>query len=217
MSTSMPRPRVLVTAGPTAEDIDPVRFITNRSSGRMGMEVARAVKAAGGSALLILGPTRLSPPAGINVVNVRSAEDMAKAVDKNLSWADALVMAAAVADYTPIEPLDVKLKKTDGDLVLRLKRTRDILAGVKTSPHRRGRYVVGFSLDIGMNLAEGRRKLEEKDLDLIIVNSVSSFDAEHEHAYILGPEESEECGEIPKEQLAGKIVRRIVRWCEANN
>lgn len=211
------RPRILVTAGPTAEDIDPIRYITNRSSGRMGMEIARAVKMAGAEPFLILGPTRLVPPPGIHVLNVRSAADMAKAVEKNFAWADALVMAAAVADYTPAEPMQVKLKKSDGDLVLHLKRTKDILSALKDLPSRRGKFIAGFSLDVDVNLNEGLRKLQEKDLDLIVVNNVSSFGGDRENACILTPTEKEDCGDIPKDQLAAKIVKRIVRWYEAHS
>lgn len=211
------RPRVLVTAGPTAEDIDPIRFITNRSSGRMGMEVAKAVKFAGGDPFLVLGPSRLSPPPGIHVLNVRSAADMTKAVLKNFAWADAVVMAAAVADYTPAEPLDAKLKKTDGDLVLKLKRTVDILAALRDLPERKGKFIAGFSLDVDVNMNEGRRKLIEKELDLIVVNNVSSFGGDRENAHILTKTEMEEYGHIPKDQLATVIVKHIIRWYDANS
>lgn len=206
--------KVLITAGPTAEDIDPVRFITNRSSGRMGVELAIVAHKAGAEPILILGPTRIAPPDNIRTIRIRSAEDMAKAVDANFPNCEALIMAAAVADYTPAEPLDHKLKKADGDLILRLKRTRDILAGIAKSPHREGRYVIGFSLDVDMNLVEGRRKLEAKNLDLIVVNSVSSFDAGRETATLLSretPDRPEPLGDIPKDQLAQILIDRIIR------
>lgn len=203
-------PRVLVTAGPTAEDIDPVRYLTNRSTGRMGIEMARAVQMAGGSATLVLGPTALPPPEGVDVVRVRSAADMAAAVLRHLPGHQALVMAAAVADYTPAEPLESKLKKKDGDLYLRLKRTTDILAAVKDSPHRAGKCVVGFSLDVGVNIAEGRRKLEEKDLDFIVVNTTASFGSDRESAVIISRYGEEHCGEIGKGELAGILLSRIM-------
>ncbi len=202
--------RVLITAGPTAEDIDPVRFITNRSSGRMGMEVARAVQLAGGIPFLILGPTQLEPPNGIETLRVRSAADMHRAVIDRLDWADSLVMAAAVADYTPADPLTEKLKKQDGDLCLRLKRTVDILADLKDRPERRGKFIVGFSLDVRLNLEEGRRKLLAKNLDLIVVNTTSSFGSDEETADIVSPDSIEECGVIGKDELARKIVDRII-------
>lgn len=203
-------PRVLITAGPTAEDIDPVRFITNRSTGRMGIEMARAVRDGGGTPLLVLGPTHLEPPPGVAVMRVRSAEDMCRAVLANLRWAQCLVMAAAVADYTPAEPLDAKLKKKDGDLFLRLKRTSDILATVKELPERRSKFIIGFSLDVTLNLDEGRRKLAAKNLDLIIVNTTSSFGSGHERACLVGPAASEDCGEIGKEELSQLLFSRIL-------
>lgn len=205
-----PGPRVLITAGPTAEDIDPVRYITNRSTGRMGIEVAEAVARSGGTPLLVLGPTHQTVAPDVPVVNVRSASDMCRAVLANLEWSDCLVMTAAVADYTPAEPLDTKLKKGDGDLVLRLKRTPDILRTVMERPERKGRLVIGFSLDVGMNLDEGRRKLREKQLDMIVVNTAASFGADTATAWLVRPNGEEECGTITKRQLADKIVSHII-------
>lgn len=204
------RPRVLVTAGPTAEDIDPVRYITNRSTGRMGMETALAVARAGGEPRLVLGPTPLEPPPGLAVIRVRSAADMCRAVVENLAWADCLVMTAAVADYTPAEPMDTKLKKADGDLYLRLKRTPDILRTVMALPEREGKFVVGFSLDVGMNLAEGRRKLAEKRLDLIVVNTAASFGSERIRAWFLSPGEERDLGDMEKRELADALASRIM-------
>lgn len=208
-------PRVLITAGPTAEDIDPVRYITNRSTGRMGIETARAVLRAGGTPLLILGPTHLEPPADVAVIRVRSADDMRRAVVDNLAWAESLVMTAAVADYTPAEPLDAKLKKKDGDLFLRLKRTSDILATIRDLPQRAGRFIVGFSLDVGVNLDEGRRKLRAKGLDLIVVNTVSSFGSAEATAWMLSEAGDVDCGGIGKEDLADRIVSRILAHCSS--
>lgn len=200
--------RVLVTAGPTAEDIDPVRYLTNRSTGRMGMAVAEAVRDAGGEAVLVLGPTQIPPPGGVEVVAVRSASDMLEAVQRRLSWADGLVMTAAVADYTPAEPLNEKLKKSDGDLYLRLKRTPDILRTIADRPDRC--FTVGFSLDVGVNLEEGRRKLEAKKLDLIVVNGSASFGSEQIDAVILDRAGGEEhTGPIGKYALAAKLTARI--------
>ncbi|MCD8140403.1 MAG: hypothetical protein LUE17_11610 [Planctomycetaceae bacterium] len=204
------RPRVLITAGPTAEDIDPVRFLTNRSSGRMGIELADAVLRHGGTPLLVLGPTHLRPPEGVLVVRVRSAENMNEAVQTYFAWADCLVMAAAVADYTPAEPLDSKLKKGEGDLFLRLKRTPDILAGVRERPERQDKIVVGFSLDVGENLDEGRRKLREKNLDLIVVNTTASFASERETAHLIGRNWDERLGEISKADLAERILSSML-------
>lgn len=203
-------PRILVTAGPTIEDIDPVRYLTNRSSGKMGMHLAEAAVRAGAAARLILGPTALTPPDGIETIRVRSAEDMRRAVVDNFAWCQSLVMAAAVADYTPAEPLQEKLKKKDGDLFLRLRRTADILATVKTLPGREGKFIVGFSLDVDVNLNEGRRKLREKQLDLIVVNTTASFASARETACLVTASGTEDCGEMEKEDLAERVVSRIL-------
>ncbi|MCC8179907.1 MAG: hypothetical protein LIP23_03215 [Planctomycetes bacterium] len=205
-------PKVLITAGPTAEDIDPVRFITNRSTGRMGMAVAQAVRRNGGTPTLILGPTALLAPDGIETVRVRSAQDMCDAVVDRLGRADSLVMTAAVADYTPAEPLAEKLKKNDGDLILRLKRTPDILQTVMNLPERSGKCVVGFSLDVGMNQAEGERKLREKQLDLMVVNTAASFGSDQAIAWLLTPDGSEELGQVGKDELAERIAAFIAAF-----
>ncbi|MCC8190363.1 MAG: hypothetical protein LIP77_06955 [Planctomycetes bacterium] len=210
-----PSPRVLITAGPTAEDIDPVRYITNRSTGRMGLATALATRKAGGTPFLILGPSPINPPPEIPTYRVRSAADMLAAVTAHLSWADALVMAAAVADYTPAEPLERKLKKGDGDLFLRLKRTVDILAAVRAMPERQGKCVVGFALDVGLDLEEGKRKLRDKNLDAIVVNTTESFGSGSERACILSHDDVMDCGEISKECLAEKIVSRILDFFQA--
>lgn len=202
--------RILITAGPTAEDIDPVRYITNRSSGRMGLELALAAKRAGATPLLVLGPTALAVPPGIEVAPVRSAADMCSAVLDRLAWADALVMAAAVADYTPAEPLAGKLRKKDGDLLLRLKRTPDILRAVAARPERAGMVVVGFSLDVGMNAAEGERKMRDKNLDMIVVNTVASFGSDEILPLILTPAGREDCGKMGKSGLADMVISRIL-------
>ncbi len=202
------RLRVLITAGPTAEDIDPVRYITNRSTGRMGIAVAEAVRDAGGEAVLVLGPTEVSLPEGVKIVHVRSAKDMLDAVIDNLAWSDSLVMTAAVADYTPVETLDSKLKKSDGDFLLRLKRTADILREVARHPDRG--YTVGFSLDVGVNVEEGRRKLAGKNLDLIVVNSSASFGSAAIDAVVIDRAgQVEKLGVVGKNQLAARLVERI--------
>jgi phosphopantothenoylcysteine decarboxylase/phosphopantothenate--cysteine ligase len=183
----------------------------------MGMAVAEAVRDAGGLATLILGPVAGAPPEGVIVVPVRSAADMAAAVHRLLPENHALVMAAAVADYTPAEPLGSKLKKKEGDLFLRLKRTTDILASLKDSPSRAGKCVVGFSLDVDVNLDEGRRKLEAKNLDFIVVNTVSSFGADRENAVIISPSGAEQAGDIRKEELARILVSRILDHLSRGN
>ncbi len=206
--------RVLITAGPTAEDIDPVRFLTNRSTGVMGMEVARAALRAGGDPLLILGPTATTPPPELppeRIIRVRSAADMHEAVLARLGWCRALVMTAAVADYTPAEPLADKLKKREGDLLLRLKRTTDILADMKDRPERSGKYIIGFSLGDQLDIGEGMRKLRDKNLDLVVVNTTASFGSDRERACLVSADGTEDLGEIAKPALAEKLIERILR------
>ena len=120
--------RVLISAGPTREKIDPVRFISNRSSGRMGYALAEAAQQRGAQVTLVSGPVNLTPPAGVEVINVESAAEMAAAVHANAPQADVIIMAAAVADYRPAHPIDEKMKKSPGALFLELERTEDILA-----------------------------------------------------------------------------------------
>ena len=169
---------VLVTAGPTFEDLDPVRYIGNRSTGRMGYAVAAEAAARGARVLLVTGPTALAPPAGAEVTAVRSAEEMHRTVARLASDAavDAVVMAAAVADYTPAEGArPAKIRKTDGNLVLSLRRTPDVLAelgarrGAATTP-----VLVGFAAETGDAVAGARAKLARKGADLIVANDVTT-------------------------------------------
>ena len=161
---------VLVTAGPTREPLDPVRVLTNPSTGTMGYALAEAALNRGASVTLVTGPTTLDPPDGVEVVQVQTAEDMHEAVQARREAADYVFMAAAVADYTPADPSASKRKKTDEDLVLHLRRTPDILKtlGEHKSP---GQVLVGFALETDDALDNARRKLEAKNLDWIAVNN----------------------------------------------
>lgn len=198
---------LLITAGPTCEDIDAIRFITNRSSGRMGIAIARAALSKALPVLLLLGPTHEPPPDACETVRVRSAEDMHEAVMTALPWTATLVMTAAVADYTPVTTATEKLKKTDDDLLLRLRRTSDILTAVAKSSARSNLTVVGFSLDVEQNLTEGRRKLEAKQLDAIVVNTSESFGSDIINACILSKDGSEQnLGMVTKAALAENIL-----------
>lgn len=163
--------RVLVTAGPTQEALDPVRFLTNHSTGKMGYAIAAAAAARGAAVTLVSGPTHLRPPLGVETVDVRSARDMFEAVVCRAEEQDIIVKAAAVADYRPASRSEEKLKKTGGDLTLPLVRTEDILAWL--GEHRRpGQFLCGFSMET-QNMAENARgKLERKHLDLIAANDL---------------------------------------------
>jgi phosphopantothenoylcysteine decarboxylase / phosphopantothenate---cysteine ligase len=162
-------PTVLITAGPTVESLDPVRFLSNRSSGTMGYELARAAVRLGCSVTLVSGPTALETPDGVRRIDVKSAEDMYQAV---MGQADAqiIIMAAAVADYTPDKVATDKIKKGDGDLVLHLKRTRDILRTL--GEHRKpGQTLIGFALETKDGRASALKKLASKNADWIVLNN----------------------------------------------
>ena len=174
--------RVLITAGPTYEDIDPVRYVGNRSSGRMGVALAEAAHRRGAAVTLVLGPSALTVPAGLEVVRVRSAAEMHAAVMQALPGQDVVVMAAAVADYTPATPAGQKISKSDGPLTLTLTRTRDILGDLGASRDGAARPVlVGFAAETADAVARGRRKLEAKRVDLVVANDVTQAGAGFEH------------------------------------
>jgi phosphopantothenoylcysteine synthetase/decarboxylase len=159
----------LITAGGTREYLDPVRYITNASSGRMGYALAQAAITAGHLVTLISAPTTLTPPKGVRVVPVISAADMFKAVKKAFKQCDCLIMAAAVSDYTPIEKSKVKRKKEKGILTLRLKSTEDILAWA--GKNKKKQFVVGFALEDRNLKVNANKKLISKNADMIIANA----------------------------------------------
>jgi phosphopantothenoylcysteine decarboxylase / phosphopantothenate---cysteine ligase len=171
--------RVLVTAGPTFEDIDPVRFVGNRSSGRMGYAVAAEAVRRGASVTLVTGPTHLAAPHGAEVVKVRSAAEMHAAVMARAGANDAVIMSAAVADYTPAEPSEHKAKKADGPVTITLTRTRDILGELGALPSRVQKLpvLVGFAAETRDVVGYAQRKLANKRADLIVANDVSRSDA----------------------------------------
>ena len=161
--------RVLVTAGPTREALDPVRVLTNRSSGRMGYALARAAWLRGADVTLVSGPVALEPPPGVAVVSVQSTAQMAAAVADALPLADLLLMAAAPADYRPAAPLAQKAKRGEGGLKLELEPTADILAGT-AARRKTGAVIVGFALETGDAVAGAETKLKAKQLDLVVAN-----------------------------------------------
>lgn len=161
--------RVVVTAGPTREALDPVRFISNRSSGKMGYALARAAWERGAEVLLISGPVALSPPEGVELVRVETTEEMARAVRDALPAADVLIMAAAPADFRPAAPEDRKRPRGEGGVTVALEPTTDILMAT-AGARKPGALIVGFALETGDALTRGREKLERKQLDLIVVN-----------------------------------------------
>jgi phosphopantothenoylcysteine decarboxylase / phosphopantothenate---cysteine ligase len=173
------RETVLVTAGPTCEDLDPVRYLTNRSSGRMGYALADAAARRGARVVLVSGPTALSVPAGVERVSVRTAEQMHRTVLENLTDATIVIMAAAVADYRPVEQHANKIKRGSGRLVLEFESTPDILADVS---RRKGeRILVGFAAETDHVAEHARQKLAEKAVDLIVANDVTAAGAGFDH------------------------------------
>jgi len=167
--------RVLVTAGPTQEAIDPVRFLSNRSSGKMGYAIAEAALARGAAVTLITGPVSIAPPDGARTISVRSAAEMFKAVSDNLEGSTMVLMTAAVADYRPASALQQKIKKNGDALVLELEQTDDILAAAARK--RGSRVVIGFAAETENVIENARKKLNEKCADLIVANDVSAADA----------------------------------------
>ena len=172
--------RVVVTAGPTCEDIDPVRFVGNRSSGRMGFALAAEARRRGARVTLVAGPTQVEPPQVDELVRVRSAADLHAAVMQAAEGADVVIMAAAVADYTPSSPAAGKIAKGDGPMTLTMHRTADVLADLGRLPSRvegRGPVLVGFAAETSNLLAKASAKRERKGADLIVANDVSREDS----------------------------------------
>ena len=204
---------VIVTAGPTHEPIDPVRFIGNRSSGKMGVAIAAEAAARGAAVTLILGPGTVPAPPGVTALHVATADEMRDAVLSAHPGADAVVMAAAVADFRPKKPADTKLKKEHGTPELVLEPTPDI---VRELGERRGKAVlIGFAAETGDLEAEGRRKLRDKSLDLVVVNEVgrvgTGFGADTNHAMILAADGRDEPLRVwTKPDLASEICDRVV-------
>ena len=163
--------RYLISAGPTREKIDPIRFISNRSSGKMGYALAEAARQAGHEVILVSGPVSLAAPDGLDTVMVESAAEMAAAIKSRADAADVIVMTAAVADYRPVQALADKMKKGAGKLVLELERTEDILATLGQTK-RPGQILVGFAAETRDLLVYARDKLRRKNLDWIVANDV---------------------------------------------
>ncbi|HEX4642345.1 MAG TPA: bifunctional phosphopantothenoylcysteine decarboxylase/phosphopantothenate--cysteine ligase CoaBC, partial [Candidatus Acidoferrales bacterium] len=170
---------IVVTAGPTCEDLDPVRFLTNRSSGKMGYALAQAAARRGARVILVSGPVRLDPPQGVQLISVRSTEQMHRAVLEHFSHATALIMAAAVADYRPAAPEPKKMKRGGGRLNLELEPTLDILADVARD--KGDRVLIGFAAETENVAEHARGKLESKQADLIVANDVTAEGAGFDH------------------------------------
>lgn len=205
--------RVLVTAGPTREAIDPVRFISNRSSGKMGFAVAAAARRYGASVVLVSGPTAVEPPPGVERIPVTTAAEMRDAVLSREPWASVVVMTAAVADYRAAIPARQKIKKSNGTLSLTLEQTHDILSEVGAR-RRADCLLVGFAAETEHGIEHARRKLREKRLDLIVLNDVSQanagFDVDTNRVWLISAEgEAEGWPLLDKEVVAERLMERV--------
>jgi phosphopantothenoylcysteine decarboxylase/phosphopantothenate--cysteine ligase len=208
--------RFLITVGATREEIDPVRFISNRSSGRMGFALAEAVLRRGGEVTVVSGVTSVAPPAGVKIVKALSAADMSQAVAKERANATVFIGAGAIADYRPAQRADQKIKKTEDSLTLTLERTPDVLSEV-TASRANGMLVIGFAAETENLLDNARKKLRSKNLDAIIANDVtrqdSGFDSTN-NAITIITKDSNDPVELPlmsKSEVADRILDVIVR------
>jgi phosphopantothenoylcysteine decarboxylase/phosphopantothenate--cysteine ligase len=203
---------VLVTAGPTREPIDPVRYIGNRSSGKMGYALAEAAQRRGAKVILISGPTSLKPPANVEVISVQTAAQMREAAVGNLERATIVIKAAAVADFTVRRAAGEKIKRK-GSMTLELEPTADILAEI--GARKGGRIVIGFAAETNDALANARKKLESKSLDAIVVNDVSQpgigFDSERNAVTIITHAGSETVPETSKWEVAHRVLDAVVK------
>jgi len=203
---------VLVTAGGTREALDPVRFLGNRSSGKMGYALAEAAQSRGAKVILVTGPTALYPPSHCEVVKVTTAEEMRKAVLERMVDATMVIKAAAVADYRPVNVSEQKLKRT-GPLTLELAPTEDILAEVVRKRHP-GQLIIGFAAETENRMENGRAKLLRKGADAIVVNDVAGnnvgIDADYNAATFLTPSTAIELPQMPKRKIADRILDEIL-------
>jgi phosphopantothenoylcysteine decarboxylase/phosphopantothenate--cysteine ligase len=212
---------ILITAGATREPIDPVRFISNRSSGRMGFALASAARDRGAKVTCVTGITSVAPPAGVNIINVGSAEEMHQAVARESNTATVFIAAAAVSDYRTKQPSQSKLKKSEAELELKLERTPDILREVAQS-RRNGQLIVGFAAETDDLLTNAREKLTAKGLDAIVANDVSradsGFDTEN-NAIVIMLRDQPDPIQLPlmsKLEAAHRILDEVVKLRRVN-
>lgn len=213
MPQDMAGMKVLVTAGPTQEALDPVRYLTNHSTGKMGYAIARMAMLRGAQVTLVSGPTSIAPPPFVEVVPVVSAQDMFEAVSQRAEASDIIVKAAAVADYTPVGYSDDKVKKKDGDLSIPLKRTTDILQYL--GQHRRpGQVICGFSMETRDMLENSRAKLEKKNVDMICANNLkvagAGFGVDTNVITLITKQGVEELPLLSKEEAASRILSSLL-------
>ena len=204
---------VLVTAGPTQESLDPVRYITNHSTGKMGYAIAKNAMLRGANVTLVSGPTNIKKPPFVNVIDIKSAQDMFEAVTSNAAAQDIIIKSAAVADYTPENVSDEKVKKKDGDMSIPLKRTQDILKYL--GEHKpEGQFLCGFSMETQNMLENSRAKLEKKNLDMIIANNLkvagAGFGTDTNIVTMITKDKEIELPIMSKSEVASAILDKIL-------
>lgn len=211
--------KILVTAGPTQEKLDPVRYISNHSTGKMGYAIARAAMLRGAEVTLVSGKVAITPPMGVEVVPIVSAADMAQAVKERAQEQDIIIKAAAVADYRPVVVAEEKMKKKDGDMTIPLERTEDILAYLGS--HRRpGQFLCGFSMETEHMLENSRAKLEKKNIDMIVANNLkqagAGFGTDTNVVTLLTKTDTRELPLMKKEEVADELLSYILGQMEKN-
>lgn len=204
---------ILITAGPTREPLDPARYLSNRSSGKMGYALARTAQRRGAEVVLVSGPTSLPAPPGVTMVPVQTAAEMAEAVQEHAPGAQIIIKAAAVADFRAKEVASLKIKKKGADLQLDLVPNQDILASLGKE-RRQDQVLVGFAAESNNHEAEGRRKLEAKQVDLIVVNDIlgqqTGFDVDTNQVTLITQEGAEQLALLSKEETANKIWDKVI-------
>lgn len=209
--------KVTVTAGPTREPLDPVRFLSNRSTGKMGYAIARAAMMRGADVTLIAGQTSLPDVPFVKNIHIETAKDMYEAVMEAANDSDIIIKAAAVADYTPLEVMDNKIKKSDGDMSIPLKRTDDIIGTLGKIKFESGRkfFLCGFSMETEHMLENSKAKLEKKNLDMIVANNVkvagAGFGTDTNVVTVITKDKAEELPIMSKEQVAHELLNRIIK------
>lgn len=203
---------IVVTAGPTQESIDPVRYITNHSTGKMGYAIAKDAMLRGANVALISGPVNLDPVPRVRMVNVVTAEDMFNAVKDNMEDADILIKSAAVADYTPVAVSDEKMKKSDSDMSIPLKRTTDIL-GYVAANKRQGLFVCGFSMETQNMVENSKAKLLKKNLDMVVANNLkvegAGFGVSTNVVTLITKDSIDELPLLSKDEVGMRILDKI--------